>query len=222
MARVPVLVVLATLVTACDTGDSASRLDGAAFQIDFTRSTLTEPAAAASLTELLLADLILVAQFSDDGTSASAVAAVATAAADVYTQDPCSRTVAFPSGVTWTDPDLTIAATDWSFEFNDLSLPMRTLEMSATMSDAGDELTDFALTAYVDASDMDVADDADPPCDLASAFGIVCHACDGEPERLECLTVVMESGTASKVSLAADLTTVTAAEVSANADCVTE
>lgn len=136
-----------------------------------------------------------------------------------YTQDLCSRTVAFDDELTWADPDITISATDWLFEVGDVAVPMRTLEMSAVRSEDGASLTDFAFTAYMDSADFTVAEGDDPPCEFISTFGIDCPPCEGDAGRTECLSVELTAGTASKITLDADLVPVTASDVSGNAEC---
>lgn len=216
------------LVSGCATDDPSDpttpdvpRFDGAAFRIDFTRSTLEEPAGAEELMDLLLAGLSLVVQFSGDGANASAISAISDIDDGIYHQDPCSRSIAFDQELGWADPDITIAAVDWTFEAYDLSVPMRRLNMSAVMSEDSLSLEDFALTAYLDAADFTVAAGDTPPCELVGSFGIDCQLCEDEPGRAECLNLSLTNGTAPRVELAADLVPVTAADVAAHADCAT-
>jgi hypothetical protein len=49
--------------------------------------------------------------------------AIATSSGGGYTQDSCSGIIGFGSEITWAAPDLTIAATHWTFEVNGLSIP---------------------------------------------------------------------------------------------------
>lgn len=220
----PILVVV--LCAGCSgeqppTSTDVPRFDGAAFQIELTRSTLVEPtgAAAQDLMDLLLDDLTMVVQFSGDSANPSALSAVGTSEGGTFTQDPCSRTVSFDGALTWADPDIGISAADWTFEAYDLSVPIRELEMSATLSDDGTSLGDFDLSAYMDSQDFDVAAGDLPPCELVGSLGVDCVPCDDEPGRVECLSVVLTEGVAARVALAADLVPITAADVAANAEC---
>jgi len=209
--------------TTSDSGTSEPRFDGAAFEIDLTASTLVKPEGdtAQALMDLLLDDLTMVVQFRGDEASPSAISAVGFIEAGVFTQDLCSRTVSFDGSLSWSDPDVVIAAENWTFEAYDLSVPIRELDMSAVLSADGQTLEDFALSAHMDSEDFVVPKGETPPCELVGTFGVDCIACDDDPNRLECLSVELSDGTASRVEVGVDLVTVTAADVAARSDCET-
>lgn len=198
-----------------------SRLDGEIYELDFSTATLVEPRLGSEFLGGTLGERRMVVQFADDGGDVRSISALTTADTDgVHTQEPCSRTVVFDDEIGWSDPALTISVTDFFFDVQALSVPIQSMDVSATLSNDGAVFTDFAVSAYIDSADFPpTPEGGDTPCDLVSIFGIECQPCEDDPTREECLRVEIDGGILHKVELSSDLVEITTADLAAASDC---
>jgi len=201
------------------TGDPAGcDLTGAAFNLDFFEARVLAPAGIGSLLVDPLGKNLSVGFTAQTETTADAYLAFMESGA----QDPCTPTVAAPTG-TWTDPVFEVGPADIQTEIDGNPVVLSSFQLAAATSADCSALVDGVFIADLDARENAAllggligSEDPAEICDALLGFGAACVPCAADSEPY-CLNIVVDQIPAAAVETA--VVPRSAEEVAADEGC---
>lgn len=174
----------------------ANSLIGNTYALDLVSGRFVEPEGVGSLLGSFLTQPVLVGVTAVSGTDIEMIGAIGLEGSSPPAQDPCSRTIDFPTADFSGNPYFKVGPKTTSLAVSDFTVEIQDLFVSGAFAPDGSYVDGAVLAGQIDTRPLAPLVNPDAPtddavCALAEAIGVFCIPCsDNEPF---CLKLYVDS-----------------------------
>jgi hypothetical protein len=196
----------------------AESLAGKVYSLDLASGRFVHPEGVGDLIKGYLTTTVMVSVDSVDSSSIKMLGAVAVTDSNPPTQDPCARTIDFPSADFSQNPYFAVGPKDTTLQISDYSVDVTQLFVSGSFSPDESYIDGAVLSGSIDTRPLvpilDPEGEDGAICDIAASIGVACEPCADDMPY--CLSIYVDS---IQAALIPDATVTAITEIPDTPEC---